>query len=202
MLHCDSSWQAGYTSVLLLIIGLALFFTPHLLREMTIRQSIIDTAPSVNAYKAVYSLATLTGLGLIIWGKSTATFIMVWQPYYELRYLSLLLMLPAIILVVAGNLPLSVMKRTLHHPMLLGVAIWGLAHLWSNGDLASMLLFGSFTLWSLVKIFALGKVNAVTENDSISGLLVWDVIATAAGGVVCLLLVAYHGQLFGVGVAF
>lgn len=173
-----------------------------MLREMTIRQSIIDTAPSVNAYKAVYSLATLTGLGLIIWGKSTATFIMVWQPYYELRYLSLLLMLPAIILVVAGNLPLSVMKRTLHHPMLLGVAIWGLAHLWSNGDLASMLLFGSFTLWSLVKIFALGKVNAVTENDSISGLLVWDVIATAAGGVVCLLLVAYHGQLFGVGVAF
>jgi uncharacterized membrane protein len=202
MLHCDSSWQAGHTSVLLLIIGLALFFTPHLFREMAIRQAIIDAAPSVNAYKAIYRLVILAGLGLIIWGKSIAPFIMVWQPFYELRYLSLLLMLPAIIFIVASNLPMSVTKRTLHHPMLLGVAIWGLAHLWSNGDLASILLFGSFTCWSLIKTFALGKVGVVTENNSISSLLIWDVIATAAGGVVCLLIVAYHGQLFGVGVTF
>ena len=191
-----------HTSVLTLSIGLALFFIPHLLREITVRQRFIDAMPSANIYRALYSLVALTGLGLIIWGKSIAPFSMVWQPVYELRYISLLVMLPAIIFIIAGNLPLSVMRVNLHHPMLLGVAIWGLAHLWSNGDLASILLFGSFTLWALIKVFSLGKVTTVANNKSLGELLLWDCIATVIGGVLCLLIVAYHGQLFGVGVAF
>ena len=190
------------TFVLILSIGLVLFFIPHLLRELSVRQRFIDAMPSANIYRALYSLVALTGLGLIIWGKSIALFVMVWQPAFELRYISLVVMLPAMIFIVAGNLPMSVVRANLHHPMLLGVAIWGLAHLWSNGDLASILLFGSSTLWALIKVFSLGKVITMTEGKPLGELLLWDCIATVIGGVLCLLIVAYHGQLFGVGVAF
>ena len=41
-------------------------------------------------------------------------------------------------------------KRTLKHPMLAGVKIWALAHLLANGDLGSILLFGSILAWAVV----------------------------------------------------
>jgi len=38
--------------------------------------------------------------------------------------------------------------RALKHPMLIGVKTWAVAHLISNGDLGSILLFGSFLGWA------------------------------------------------------
>src|SRR5262249_36845367 len=37
---------------------------------------------------------------------------------------------------------------TLKHPMLAGVKLWAAAHLLANGDLGSILLFGSFLAWA------------------------------------------------------
>ena len=184
--------------MLILIIGLLLFFVPHLLRETGLRQSVMDSLPSVGAYKGLYTLITLTGLGLIIWGKSVSPFTMVWQPIYELRYISHVLMLPALVLLVAGNVPASHIRKHLRNPMLLGVVFWGLAHLWSNGDLASMLLFGGFTLWGLIKLISLGLVIA---PDSKPASLLWDFISIIGGLSMYAALSIYHGQLFGVGLS-
>lgn len=181
-----------------LVLGLILFFAPHLLRELGLRQKLKDALPSEGAYMGLYTLVSLAGLGFIIWGKSLAPFQMIWQPIYEWRSLSLMLMIPALICVVAGNVPLSHLRKFLRNPMLVGILLWSLSHLWSNGDLASMLLFGSFALWSALKIFSMH--NSV-DVDSKPPKFIWDIIALLAGLSSYVLIGLYHGQLFGVGVS-
>ena len=186
--------------MLVLSLGLALFILPHLFREFGLREKLRNELLGVPAYMAVYSLLALLGLGLVIWGKSISPFVMIWEPIFELRYISSILMTPAFILVAAGNIPMSYIRWQLRNPMLLGVCIWGLAHLWANGDLASMLLFGSFTLWSGLKFVTLrGNVESTVVPE-----LSWlwrDLIAVVAGAVLYFIVYISHGQLFGVGLA-
>ncbi len=182
-----------------LIFGLVLFFVPHVLRELGLRQRLMDALPSEAAYKGLYSLFALVGLGLIIWGKSLAPFQMIWQPIFEWRSLSLMLMIPALICFVAGNVPLSHLRKFLRNPMLVGILLWSLAHLWSNGDLASMLLFGSFAIWSGIKIFSLA---GVVDVESRSPAFAWDIISLLLGLGLYVVIGLYHGELFGVGVSF
>ena len=181
-----------------LVLGLILFVVPHLLRELGLRQRLKDVLPGESAYRGLYSLVALAGLGLIVWGKSIAPFQMIWQPVYEWRSLSLMLMIPATVCVVAGNVPLSHLRRMLRNPMLVGVLLWSLSHLWSNGDLASMLLFGSFALWSGVKIFSLRHVADVSSR---SPSFIWDIISLLVGLGLYVVIGLYHGQLFGVGIS-
>ena len=186
--------------MLILILGLLLFFIPHLLREFGLRDPLIAHLPNRTAYTGLYSLFVLSGLVLIVWGKSLAPFTMVWEPPFSLRYLSSILMIPAFILLVASNILNSYIRWQLRNPMLLGVFIWGISHLWANGDLASILLFGSFSLWSGLKFVTL-------RNNSKSALVpklqwLWrDSIAVIVGAVVYFLVFINHGQLFGVGLA-
>ena len=184
--------------MLVLVLGLILFFAPHVLREFGLRQPLKDALPSEGAYMGLYSLVSLAGLGLIIWGKSLAPFQMIWQPIYEWRSLSLMLMIPALICLVAGNVPLSYLRKLLRNPMLVGILLWSLSHLWSNGDLASMLLFGSFAIWSSIKIFTMRNV---VDVNSKSPEFIWDIVSLAAGLGLYLVIGLYHGELFGVGVS-
>ncbi len=185
--------------MLLLIAGLILFLIPHLLKEMGVRQYVIDCFPSTGAYKGVFSLTVLAGLVLIVWGKSSSPFIMLWQPIFELHFISHILMIPASILLVAGNLPMSYTRKYLRNPMLLSVTFWGFSHLWSNGDMASALLFGGFSLWAGSK-FIFSGLKPSSSDESAS--LLWDLIALLAGSALYVLISFYHGQLFGVGLNF
>ena len=182
----------------ILILGLLLFTGVHLLRELNLRQPLLDRLGE-KAYKGVYSLLALAGLLLIVWGKSAAPFVMLYEPRYELRGISHFLMLPAFILVVAGNLPQSHLRNATRHPMLLGTVVWGGAHLWANGDLASVLLFGVLATWALVKFVSLTlRIPPRTDKPSI----VWDILAIIFGFIVYSLVTIYHGQLFGIGLTF
>lgn len=186
-----------------LILGLVLFILLHLVRELGVRQTLMDRAGSASSYKGLYSLLALVGLGLIIWGKVNAPFVMVWQPKFELRFISHVLMIPAMILVIAGNIPLSYLRQQLRNPMLGGVTLWGLAHLWSNGDLASMLLFGGFAAWAGLKFVTLGfEQSSQAVNQTVKPSVFWDIIAVVVGLILYVLISRYHGQLFGVGLDF
>ena len=181
-----------------LVLGLTLFFAPHFLREFGLRKSLKDALPSESSYISLYSLVALVGLGLIVWGKSLSLFQMIWQPFYEWRSLSLMLIIPALICVVAGNAPLSYLRKILRNPMLVGILLWSLSHLWSNGDFSSILLFGSFAIWSSVKIFTM---RSVVDFKSKSPKFIWDIFALLFGLSLYVLIGLYHGELFGVGVS-
>jgi uncharacterized membrane protein len=181
--------------MIILIIGLVVFTGIHLSRELGFRDTGIARF-GAGGFRLIYSLVALSGLILIIWGKASAGFVQLYEPAYELRYISHLLMIPAFILVVAGNLPASYIRQQTLHPMLLGTAIWGGAHLWANGDLASVLLFGSFVLWSLVKVVSLTRSS---KGPSGKPAVIWDLGAVVIGFLAYSTVLIYHGQLFGIG---
>ncbi len=183
--------------MIVLVVGLAIFIGVHLFREFGIRAHLVDKQGEPR-YKGIFSLLALTGLGLIIYGKSIAPFLTIWVPAYELRSVTHLLMLPAWILVMAGNLPHSIIKSTVSHPMLLGVIVWGCSHLLANGDLASLLLFGSLVLFSTVKIVTAQKTDKTAIKPAS---LKWDFVAIVSGFVLYGIVLVFHGQLFGVGLS-
>jgi uncharacterized membrane protein len=184
--------------MLILLLGLALFFAPHLLRELGLRDAVVGHLGSTGAFRAAYSLLALAGIGLIVAGTSAAPFIMLFEPVYQYKFFSHIIMLPALVLVVAGNLPLSYIRSNVQNPMLAGITLWGLAHLWSNGDLASVLLFGSFALWGGFKFYSLRGTPRINLAPS----FFWDFVALIVGLSLYLGLSTYHGQIFGVGLNF
>ncbi len=181
--------------MLLLTAGLVLFLLPHSLRELGLRGRAMAAMPSPRAYRGLFALVSLAGIALIAAGKARAPFVEVWVPPFEWRTASIFVSLPASVLVLAGVLGENHFRLWLRHPMLLGVLLWGLSHLWSNGDAASMLLFGGFAVWAAIKYAARFRDGpADVEPRPMRSLLV-----LVSGGALFMALVIYHGRLFGVG---
>jgi len=173
-----------------LISGLAAFICLHCLRELGWRESLI-LGVGLKRYRAGVSADIVLSLLLVAQGKSDADFVQIWVPAFTLRELTHLLMISSCIVFSAGFLPSSHTRALVGHPMLTGVFLWGAAHLASNGDLASILLFGSLGCWSVIKIVTLGpRKNAAPA-------LQWDAAAILLGMIAYGALLVFHGPLFG-----
>ena len=143
--------------MLYLISGLVLFLSVHSVRivaEGWRTQTIarLGTLP----WKGVYSLLSLLGFGLIIWGfgLARAQSVQLWSPPLAMRHLASLLTLIAFVLLAAAYVPGNGIKARLHHPMVLAVKVWALAHLLANGNLAHVVLFGAFPVWAVLNFSA------------------------------------------------
>ena len=143
--------------MLFLVAGLVIFIGVHCLpMRIEARAQLVEKFGAI-PYKIGFSLSSAIGLGLIIWGKANADFIEIWQPFDWLRIATIMLMFPALLLVISADGPDNSIRRILGHPMILGVELWAIAHLLANGDLASILLFGSFLLWALVDFASVSR---------------------------------------------
>ena len=93
-----------------------------------------------NAFKGVYSLLSILGFGLIVWGFGIAreTPVMLWMPARGMRHAASLLTLISFVLLAATYVPRNALKARFHHPMILSVKFWALAHLLANGSVAHM----------------------------------------------------------------
>lgn len=138
----------------LLIIGIIVFLGVHLLPTWGSVRADLHARLGANGYKALFSLASILGFVLLVWGFATAPVIEVWSPPGWTRYVAIVLMLPAFIFLVAAYLPGQI-KAKLKHPFLIAIKTWALAHLIANGDLASILLFGSFLAYAVYDRIAL-----------------------------------------------
>jgi uncharacterized membrane protein len=184
-----------------MILGLALFLGIHTLpAQRELRASAI-AAMGEGSYKLVYAFISVLGIALIAWGFAhyrTAGMVDVWNPPKALKHITLALMLPAVILVVAAFLRGHI-YTSLKHPMLAGVKLWAAAHLLANGDLGSIILFGSFLGWAVFDRISLKRrADAGGPPIPVGG---WgnDVIAVAVGIVVYLALAfAFHPVVIGV----
>ncbi|MCK9515046.1 MAG: NnrU family protein [Ottowia sp.] len=136
-----------------LVLGLIVFLGMHSVRIVAEpwRLGAIDRF-GLNGWKAVYSLVSLVGLVLIIWGFAQARQqpVVVWQPAVAFKHLNSLFTLAAFILVVAAYVPRNHFKAWLHHPMIIGVALWALGHLLATAMLADVVLFGAFLAWAIL----------------------------------------------------
>ncbi|AKR55130.1 NnrU family protein, required for expression of nitric oxide and nitrite reductases (Nir and Nor) [Devosia sp. H5989] len=182
----------------ILIAGLVVFFAIHCIRIVAPDFRERQLAQNERRWKGIYSLVSLVGLGLIIWGwwvyRGEAPEI--YEPPAWGRHVTMLLVLLAFILLAASNMPAGYIKTWVQHPMLTGVFLWALGHLLANGDQASLLLFGSFLVYSLLDRIAVA-VRPAPPVAFVSARS--DVLAIVIGVVIYAIFVLYlHGLLFGV----
>jgi uncharacterized membrane protein len=187
--------------LLVMILGLVLFLGVHTLTtRRDLRGSVIGSMGE-GGYKIGYALASLAGLALIVWGFAhyrAGGMINVWYPPRFLKHITVALMLPAVILVVASYIRGRI-YTALKHPMLAGVKLWAAAHLLANGDLGSIILFGSFLAWAVFDRISLKRRADAGAPPIPVGGLSNDLIAVAVGFVAYLALVfAFHPVVIGV----
>jgi uncharacterized membrane protein len=135
----------------IMILGLVAFLGSHVFVTMRPQRAAVVTRLGELAYKGLFSLVSLVGIILIGWGFAryrSMGYIDIWSPPAWTRHVTLVLVWPAIICVVAAYIPGDI-KRILKHPMLVGVKLWAVAHLISNGDLGSIILFVSVLAWAV-----------------------------------------------------
>ncbi|MBL8805943.1 MAG: NnrU family protein [Rhodospirillales bacterium] len=134
----------------ILIVGIVLFVGTHLLTTRRAMRARLIGRLGANGYKGLYSMLAMAGFVLLIVGFGRyreAGFIEIWAPPRWLTHVSFALLLPVFPLLIAAKRACWITATT-RHPMMLAVKLWALAHLLVNGDLGSILLFGSLLLWA------------------------------------------------------
>jgi uncharacterized membrane protein len=181
-----------------LVIGLLWFTLGHGLTMAREARGALIGRLGENGYRIAYSVFSLIGLALIIHGYAAYRadgYIPVWDPPRGLSHLSLLLMWPSMILLVATFLPGEIRRRS-KYPALAAVKIWAFAHLLANGDFGSILLFGTFLAWAVVARIAAKKRP---QPEMPQGSTRNDLLAFVAGtGLYVLFAFVLHPILIGV----
>lgn len=131
-----------------LVLGLIVFFAPHLVPAFPGLRATLVARLGEWPYKGIVSVISLAGFVLVVFGMKHAGHVALWSPPPFARPIAIGLMPLAFILVVAAYIPCN-LKRAARHPMLLGLGVWAGLHLLANGDLAGLLLFGSFLAYAL-----------------------------------------------------
>jgi uncharacterized membrane protein len=137
--------------MIVLILGLALWWGAHLLKRIAPAQRAALTARLGTGSKGVVAVAIGLGLILMIVGYRSAAFVPVWTPPAWTIHINNLLMLAAVAMLGMGQSK-GRARAWLRHPMLIGTTTWAVAHLLVNGDLASLILFGGIGAWALVSM--------------------------------------------------
>jgi uncharacterized membrane protein len=188
--------------MLVLLLGLLVFLGVHSVRIFADgwRTATIARVGEL-PWKAVYAVLSIIGFVLIVWGFSLARQqpVQLWMPPRGMRHLAALLTLIAFVLLAATYVPRNAIKARLHHPMVLSVKVWALAHLLANGNLAHVVLFGTFLVWAALSF------RAARARDRAAGTVYSAGTAAGTGitlvvGVAGWALFAFwaHGALIGI----
>lgn len=190
----------------MLVGGIALFFGVHMVPILSGVRTKLREALGAGAYKGLFTLGSAVGLVLIVMGYGAARLAdnpQIWDPPAGLRHLTMLLMLPVFIFLIAAYFPGRI-KARLKHPMLIAVKTWALAHLLVNGDLASCLLFGSFLVWAIVDRISLKRratsVSAASTIPSVGTASNRNDAIALVGGLAIYGVIVFWGHEFLAGV--
>lgn len=147
----------------LLIVAAAVFVLMHLLISGTRLRGVLVGVVGEPAYICLFSLASL---GVIVWlsmayGGARGEGLVWWGATEPTRWVQAAIQFIAFQFVVCGLLtpnptsvkqegavgkPVTGMLRITRHPFLWGVTLWAAGHLLVNGDLPSLILFGSMAV--------------------------------------------------------
>ena len=186
----------------ILILGLVLFLGVHSVRifaEGWRGATIARIGPM--PWKGIYSVVSIVGFVVLVWGFRMArdNTVLLWSPPEWTRHVAALLMMVSFVLLAAAYVPHNSLKARLHHPMVLGVKTWALAHLLANGFGADVVLFGAFLVWSVLSFRAARQrdraAHTVYPPGSAAGTAITVVVGLVAGLVFAVFL---HGPLIGV----
>jgi uncharacterized membrane protein len=185
-----------------LVLGLVLFLGLHSARVVAEgpRRAFIAQRGE-KTWKALYSVVSLVGFVLLVWGYGAARQqpVVLWASPTWLRHVAALLTLVSFVLLVAAYVPGNGIKARLHHPMTIGVKVWAFAHLIANNTLADLLLFGGFLVWSIVVYAAAKRRDRAEGRTYPPGSAARSAITVAIGVVAWIVFALWlHGPLIGV----
>jgi uncharacterized membrane protein len=185
-----------------LVLGLVLFFGTHLFSAVRSRAPGKDLRVKMGQgpYMGLYSLLSLAGFALIIWGYGAARPAPVlYSPPSYFAHINMGLMIFAMIFLAAAYMPTGRIKKAVKHPMLLAVKIWAFGHLLANGELNSVLLFGSFLAYGVIDRIAVKRRGDNGPGPDAPVNVMGDVGAVVVGLVAYAAIVHWlHPILFGV----
>ena len=188
--------------MVVLLLGLLIFLGSHSVRIVADDwRSRAVARIGEGPWKGAYSLISLVGLVLIIWGYGLAREnpVVLWDPPVWTRHLAVTLNLIAFVLFAAYLLPVGRIKARLGHPMLLSIKVWAVAHLLANGTLADVLLFGSFLIWAVADFAASKRRDRAQGTVRVAGPVRNDVLVVVLGILIWGVLVwRVHGWIVGV----
>jgi uncharacterized membrane protein len=188
--------------MLILVAGLLLFLGPHSVRIVADDWRAARLASlGEKRWKGLYSLVSIAGFVLLVWGYGLARHdpVVLWEAPVWARHLAAPLMLIAMVLIAASQVPRNHVRSVLHHPMVLSVKVWAVAHLIANNTLADLVLFGSFLLWAVLDFRSARRRDRANGTVYPPGTARGTVITLVAGvGAWALFAFWAHGFLFGV----
>lgn len=163
------------------ILGLTIFFGAHLFAAFARKaRERLSKRLGEGPYKGLNSLVSILGFALIVWGWRNADATPLYVTPYWLRHVMFALVLAALILVAAAYLPKGRIAHAARHPFLSGVALWALAHLLVNGEVRSLILFGSFLGFAVIDRYAVARRSAAVPAK---GPVINDAYALVVGPV-------------------
>jgi len=189
-------------SMTILITGLILFLGMHSVRIFAENWRLEQIYKrGEKTWQAIFSIISLSGFILIIWGYSEARVVsqILWYPPVWTRHAAALLILLGFVFIVAADISGTKIKSKIGHPMIVGVKLWAFGHLISNGSVADIVLFASFLVWAILDF------RASRQRDKANGLTYEftgyhrDLIAITIGLILGVVFVLYlHDVLIGV----
>lgn len=151
----------------LLIIGVLLWSGVHLVPRIAeqLKSKLIEKL-GAGAYRGGFAALIVISLVCMVFGWRSTTPAIVYTPAPELRILTAVLMVIALILFFSSRIPTDI-KRVIRHPQLTGVLIWAIAHLLANGDSRSLVLFGGLGVWTIVEIHLLSRGKVWVKPEAV-----------------------------------
>lgn len=146
-------------------------------------------------YKLGFSAASLIAFGLIVIGMRDAPYTQMWLlPVWWHLYVLPILFVAFFFLascVVPSNMP-----RLVRHPMSIGVLLLCAAHLLVNDDLASIVLFASFGIFSVIHMCLANQRGAKRSTRRYP--MRFETMPIAIGGILLMVSFLLHSRLIGV----
>lgn len=182
--------------MLWLVSGLGLFTLVHL-AQASLPSATAELKQRFGAgYRGLFAALSLAGVAMIVVGWRSTPPSMVYLPPIWGHKVALVLMFVALFLFGASHGKTRV-KRFVRHPQLTAVVVWSIAHLLSNGDSRSIVLFGTLGAWAIAEIVLLNRRDGAWEKPLIpSGRS--EVITAVISIVVFLVLLSLHPYYAGV----
>jgi uncharacterized membrane protein len=156
--------QREQNAMPLLIVAALLWIALHLGLAGTSLRGMVVRLTGDWAFRGVFSVLSIVVLVFLVRAWSVAPTSLLWVAPVWLRWVLVLAMLPAFVLLVASvsvrnptmigpedggvQVPRGIIRVT-RHPMLWSFAIWAGVHIVGNGDTAAIVFFGAFLVTAL-----------------------------------------------------
>jgi len=182
--------------MLWLVLGVLLWSGAHLLPSAGVgARAALRRRLGGGPYRGLFSLVILGSVALIVVGWRATTPLPLYPGVGWDRIATNIGMFVALSLFAASVLPTN-LKRLVRHPQLMGVVVWSLAHLLSNGDQRSLVLFGGIGSWALAAIVFTNRRDGAWQRPGPQP--VWgDAVVLVAGVIGFALLFTAHPYFTG-----